>query len=116
MCDSRLWSFVYIPDFIPWYPTPVVTPLVVTVNSVTLAIEQGSRDVPDGYVVIETIGYDVTCWSPSVLSNVAVWGSVVNVTVDKLLPDEQYKCDINVINKFGRGNFVTVSVTTSPSG
>lgn len=81
-----------------------------------MAIEQGSHDVPDGYVVIETIGYDVTCWSLSVLRNVAVWGSVVNVTIDNLLPDVQYECDITIINEFGRGRIATISVTTSPSG
>lgn len=85
-------------------------------DSITLAIEQGSHDVPDGYVVTETIGYDVTCRSSSVLSHVAVWGSVVSVTIDKLSPDQEYSCDIVAINKFGIGNTTSVIVTTRSSG
>ena len=85
-------------------------------NSITLAIEEGSHDVPDGYVVTETIGYDITCRLLSVLSHVAVWGSVVNVTIDKLSPDQEYNCVVVAINKFGAGNTTSISVTTSSSG
>ena len=85
-------------------------------DSITLALQQGSHDVPDGYVVTETIGYDVTCQSLSVLSHVAVWGSLVNVTIDKLSPDQEYSCDIIAINKFGTGNTTNVIVTTPSSG
>ena len=85
-------------------------------DSITLAIEQGSPDVPDGYVVTETIGYDVTCRSSSVLSRIAVWGSVVSVTIDKLSPDQEYSCDIVAINKFGIANSTSIIVTTRSSG
>lgn len=81
-----------------------------------MAIEQGSHDVPVGHVVVETIGYDITCRSKSVLSHVAAWGSDVNVTVDKLLPDQEYTCDILIVNKHDNRNFVTITVTTLSSG
>lgn len=105
-----------IPDSIPWNPVPDVTQLSITANSVTIAIDQGSHDPPNGYVAVETIGYDVTCRSRSVLSNLAVWGSVVTITVDKLLPEEEYACDIVAINKYGVGSITAITVTTPPSG
>ena len=90
--------------------------MAVTVNSITMGIEQGSHDVPDGYVFMETIGYNVTCQLSSFHSHVAVWGSPVTVTVDKLSPEQRYYCNIIAINKFGVANNVMVTVDTPSSG
>lgn len=119
LLDCSMWFqivAIFIPDSIPWYPKPNVTVLAITMNSVTMTIDQGSHDVPDNHVIVENIGYNVTCWSSSTLNNVVVWGSVVNVTVDKLLPNQQYSCNIISINKLGTGRVGTVDITTSPSG
>ena len=69
-----------------------------------------------GYIVTETIGYDVACHLLSLLRRVTVWGSVVNVTVDKLLPGRNYTCNIIAISKCGHGNTTTITVTTPGSG
>ena len=82
-------------------------------NSVTMVIDQ---HVPDDRVATETVGYDITCQSSSTLRSAAVWGVVVNVTVDKLLPNEHYTCNIAVINKHGTGKVATINITTLPSG
>lgn len=81
-----------------------------------MTIEQGSHKVSDGYVVTETIGYDVTCQSLSVLRHVTVWGGVVDATVEGLLPDRNYTCDITAISKCGLGSTTTITVTTAGSG
>ena len=81
-----------------------------------MTIEQGSHDVPDGYVFVETMGYNVTCQSSSFHSHVAVWVSPVTITVDKLSPEQRYYCDVVAINKFGVGNNVNVTVDTLSSG
>lgn len=105
-----------IPDFIPWIPVPVASLLAITTNSVTMGIEQGSHDAPDGYVVVEATGYNITCLSWSILRSVTGWGSVVNVTVDKLLPGEEYTCYIIAISKVGPSNSTLINVNTTPSG
>lgn len=95
-------------------PAPSITILSISMNSVTMAIE--SHDVPDGYVAMETFGYEVTCWSSSVTRNAAAWGGVVEVTIDKLLPGQNYSCSVIVINTSGNSKSDTFTITTLASG
>jgi len=95
---------------------PVVKLMMVMTDSVTMSVVEGSHDTPLGYIVAETIGYEVTCHTVSTTTNVLGWGSIVNMTVDGLTPYSEHRCDIAAINTYGVGDNTTIIVTTSSSG
>jgi len=83
---------------------------------ITVGVVEGSRDIPQGYVAMETIGYEVTCQTSLTTRTVLGWGSSVNITMDKLTPYTEYRCDVTGINIYGFSDATMVTVTTSSTG
>ena len=90
--------------------------MTVMSDSVTMSVVEGSHETPPGYIVTETIGYEVTCHAVLTTTSVLGWGSIVNVTVDGLTPYSEYRCDIAGINTYGVGDTTSITVTTMSSG
>jgi len=83
---------------------------------ITVGVVEGSREIPQGYVAMETIGYEVTCQTSSTTRTVLGWGSSVNITMDRLTPYTEYRCDVTGMNIHGFSNATIVTVMTSSTG